>query len=137
MNLIMLAMSGDDYLRSLTQTSIESLRRSARTGDPSLDEIKIAVVESASGAAPYAKVDLTVPAPPGPFNYNAALNLGVKAAEEAFGPAEWWCFSNNDVIFEPDWLVEASKAFREMPEIGAASPNQRRREKGIDAGYTL
>lgn len=80
---------------------------------------------------------MTIPAPPGPFNYNAALNQGVKAAEKAFGAAEWWCFSNNDVIFAEDWLVEISEAVAGNPDIGAVSPNQRQKKPGVDVGYTL
>ena len=138
MNIIMLAYSGSDYQKSLTQASIESLRRSASSGNLQLDDMKITIVESGPEIYNYSKVDHIVKYPETDgFNYNKALNEGVKEALRRFGRSEWWCFTNNDVIFGENWLVEICKAIAINSQLGAVSPNERYPKVGIDIGYTL
>ena len=140
MNFIILANSKTDYLHSLTQTSIESIRCTAKTGYATFDEIKLAIVESYAAADLYLKTDLHVVYDinsTGGFNYNHALNIGVEKCREAFGESDWWCFANNDVIYDKDWLIAIKNALDQYPELGAISPNCRFKTRGVDIGYVL
>ena len=73
----------------------------------------------------------------GMFNYNYALNIGYSQCLQSYGDTDWFCALNNDVVCEPDWLQEISKAVTADPRIESVSPNPRGRADGIIYGYTL
>lgn len=73
----------------------------------------------------------------GMFNYNYALNVGYNSCFSKHGNIDWFCVLNNDVVCEPDWLQEISKAVTADPRIESVGPNPRKRGSGVIYGYTL
>lgn len=51
------------------------------------------------------------------FNYNAYLNIGFSYAKNA-----WVIISNDDVLYEHNWLTEIMKIHEERPDIESFSP---------------
>jgi len=73
----------------------------------------------------------------GMFNYNYALNIGYNHCLSMHKDTDWFCVFNNDVICEPDWLQEISKAITVNPHIESVGPNPHQRNNGVIYGYTL
>ena len=128
-----------DY--AMTSKLVESLRETAYPAENGFESCRIVIVESDRENSGFRYPDYcrTVPydwSKYGKFNYNYALNIGQKACFES-GRGDWLCFLNNDVVCQPDWILEISKAVSADPSIESVSPNTRRRSEGVKYGYTL
>ena len=111
-------MNVDVIIPSKTNSTLAPIARhcveSLRASEPA-DEVawNVVVVETEWDTHPFHMgQDLTLFWPQDkPFNYNGALNLGIKATR-----AEWVVLTNNDVIFHAGW-------FREILRLHASDPS--------------
>ena len=137
-NFICLANSKNAYIRALTQTCIESIVQSKFPAKHSLGAARIIVVESCQNAVQYANAQI-IPFDHTryqKFNYNYALNIGIQYCQEHFTDNDWYCFINNDVIFDKNWLVAMSNAIDFDPTIESFCCNINRvPENVVKYGY--
>jgi len=91
-DVVILSNGSDRSLRAMTQTTIDS----CLSGANSLP-VNVIVVEARPNLA-YRNA-VTIPAPPGSFNYNRTANAGAE-----HGSAPWLMIANNDLKFEDGWL---------------------------------
>ena len=128
-----------DYL--MTDGLVKSLRATVYPAENGLESYRATLVESNPGSGGFVypgdcKVVLFDMSKYGMFNYNYALNIGQRACPGGGGD-DWFCFLNNDVVCDPDWVLEISKAVTADPSIESVSPNTRGRGEGVKYGYTL
>lgn len=136
---ICLTNSKDDYIQAMTQTCIESILQSDFPNENKLDAARIVLVESQPKIVDYKHVDVVIPfdfKKYGKFNYNYALNLGISYCQANFNDNDWFCFVNNDVIFDKKWLtaMNAAANYDTTFESFCCNPN-RRPENVLKAGY--
>jgi GT2 family glycosyltransferase len=93
----------------MTQYAIDSLHESEK-----LINFRVIVVESYSKVHQYKHA--IVMKPDQEFNYNAFMNIGIKA-----GSAEWVCMANNDVVFGKNWFSAILKASEALPHVDSFS----------------
>lgn len=141
LNVIILSNSSNPYLSSLTQTTIESLRVAAIPSSNKLNGVRIVLVESQKNVK-HANVDKQIEydfSKYGKFNYNHALNLGIDFCRRNFQDNDWYCFSNNDVIYSSTWLQEISTALQNFPDIESLCPNTNKffNRKAVSFGYGM
>lgn len=138
-NHIILANGKSDYHMAMTQLCIESIVASKRPATNGLDTSRIVVVESLNHPV-YNKVDVMLRydcTKYKQFNYNYALNQGINYCQRSFQDNDWWCFMNNDVVVQPNWLLEIEKAVKSDPQLDSICPNINKMECGIKYGYTV
>lgn len=92
----------------LASNCIASLRQSEQR------QFNVVVVESEHETHPFnVGQDKTIFwDPERKFNYNGALNLGIRATTN-----EWVVLTNNDVIFHPGWFTEILKVNAKHPDL--------------------
>ncbi|MDD5433991.1 MAG: hypothetical protein PH343_01045 [Nitrospira sp.] len=88
-DLIVVAKSSSQRLIDITQNCINSARADC--------DLNIIVVETGKGIVNY---DAKIVHYTGPFNYNRALNLGLKHVT-----GDVHILANNDIIFHPGWSI--------------------------------
>ena len=141
LNVIMLSNSSTQYLTALTQVAIESLRAAKAPSLKALSGIRIVLVETQKNIK-YKNVDKQIEydfSKYGKFNYNYALNLGIDYCRKSFSDNDWYCFSNNDVVYTANWLQEISFALQSFPSIESLCPNtcQLMHRKAVSFGYGM
>lgn len=97
-DVIIVADSSREEFRTMTQNCIDTVQKS----NPAF-EYNIIIVESWDGFASsgHRYEGCTVVVPGVPFNYNLFLQYGI-----AQGSGEWVALCNNDLLFDPEWMVE-------------------------------
>lgn len=71
------------------------------------------------------------------FNYNYAVNQGLKYCYNTFTDNDWFCILNNDVIVTNTWLLEIEKAVLADNELDSICPNINTVTDGVNYGYAL
>lgn len=124
LNIVILSNSKNSYLKALTTASIESLKNSYVAAYPPFDEIHILVVESCKNIrhenAEQIDYDWSKYTE---FNYNYALNQGIEFFRSRCTRNDWYCFSNNDIIYDKNWILEISAVYQQFPKLESICPN--------------
>ena len=113
-DIVFLSYSKNDYLKSLTIQSIETLLKSE---DPSKIHFNIVVIESNKTLAPYQFENSITIYPNEEFGFHRYLNIGIKATSNPY-----ICLCNNDLIFHEGWASEILNAMDNEETILSVSP---------------
>lgn len=71
------------------------------------------------------------------FNYNYAVNQGLKYCYDNFTDNDWFCILNNDVLVTETWLLEIEKAVKADSNLDSICPNINEISNSVNYGYTL
>lgn len=71
------------------------------------------------------------------FNYNKALNQGIKYCFENFEQNDWFCFMNNDIICDKNWIKAISNEYNKNKNIKSFCPNTGKILQDVQFGYCL
>lgn len=125
---IILSKTDSDKIFNMTLDLIRSLRDTEYPTGTSFSDYRITIVESnPESKYVYPESCDIVPfdfGKYGGFNYNYALNLGIRHAAER-GGMDWICVMNNDIICKSDWIVEISRQYEKHPEVQSICANIR------------
>ena len=113
-DIIILSYAKDNYLKSLTQQTVDTLLASENP-----DEIKfdVLVIESNKTLQPYQFPNTTTIYPSERFGFNKYLNIGINYTNNPY-----LCLCNNDLIFHKGWASEILKAMSADSELLSATP---------------
>lgn len=113
-DIIILSYAKDDYLKGLTQQTIDTLLASE---DPREIKFNVLVIESEKSIEPYQFRGSKTIYPKEKFGFNKYLNIGIKETSSPY-----LCLCNNDLIFHNEWATNISKVLKEDPEIVSSNP---------------
>ena len=140
LSIIILSNSKNDYLKAITDAAIASLKNAELPKEKPFNEIRILVVESAAGIAHQNVIQIQYDWKKYPeFNFNYALNQGVEFLKSSFSDNDWWCFSNNDIVFDRNWLTEIDRVHRQCPQLESLcrNPDILLKKNAVKVGYVL
>ena len=135
---IMLSRTTSDRIYKMTQNAISSIVNSKCPEFP-FEPGKLVVIESNKSFFGQYQHASSVFYDKQYFNYNHALNLGLSAVNaDLEDDNQWFCFMNNDIVCERDWLVSLQKVAIDDNDIVSLSPRCKKvTADEVECGYTL
>ena len=115
LSLIVLSKTNSDAVFNMTNTCFKTFIESAEKANKSYE---IILVESELNSTYNFEIpQLKTIKPESVFNFHKFLNIGIKVSK-----AHNYILSNNDLVFDENWLVELFKVADAHPEIDSFSP---------------
>lgn len=137
-NFIILTNTISEKIYSMTQNAINSIVNS-KDADFPFDEKRIFIIESNKQTIFNYTNSKTILYDREKFNYNHAINIGLDFINADINDDNnWFCFMNNDIICDDDWLIEISKAYQKDKSIMSFSPQCIKKcQNDVELGYVL
>lgn len=114
-SLILLSKTNSELVYNMTKACIDSFIQSAHVANKSYE---IIVVESEIKSTYFeGDTSINIIKPIEEFNFHAFLNIGVKKAN-----SNYYILSNNDIVFNENWLLETFTVIKNNSTIKSFSP---------------
>ena len=113
-DIIILSYAKNEYLKNLTQQTIDTLLASEDTNEI---RFKVLIIESEKSIAPYQFKGSTTIYPDERFGFHKYLNIGIKATNSPYV-----CLCNNDLIFHNNWASEIIRFSNLNPSVKSFTP---------------
>jgi len=137
-NYIILTKTENDRVFFMVQQLIESLKKTIYVKSSTFDKFRILLVESAVNSKYKFGDDIIVlNYDNDKFNYNHALNIGINHCETSFNDNDWYCYMNNDIVCDRNWMKFIYSCYCKNPYLQAYSPRCDFTIKEVSIGYVL
>lgn len=134
-NFIILTKTDSEEKYKMTNNLIQSIHNTIYPKNGSFSNYRILVIESIKTDFKYQEETLELVN--NTFNYNYSLNRGIDYFISKYTQNDWFCFMNNDIICDSQWINKISKVYQKDNQIKSFSPDSGNLVNDYEYGYTL
>lgn len=139
-NFIILTKTKDENIFNMTNNLIQSIKNTIYPENTTFSNYRIIIIESQKNCKYKFDNCITLQFDQQNFNYNHAINQSINYCLSNFMQNDWFCFMNNDLICDKEWILKINNVYSSNSQIlsfGFETPYIKKKNLEFQIGYNL